>query len=451
MLTRCLKPIAIAAMLLIFYGCSDPDVDIISDPAKPRPVPGKSCSGNVADGYCDKLSYLPGEKVKVYINATENISDCALTIFSLSKDSIFSIGSTLHKQEINSAEPWSDGFGYTITVEFTIPENTSSGIYTVQGVIPFIVKPITTVDLLVVYPSNTANGYCESGGKSLYTTDRATKVSFHRPIGLENFSAYSLAWFHKFPGLTTGFICDTDLEDYPTMSNTKVLCFVGHNEYWTRRGRENFDQFINGGKHALILSGNTMWWQVRYSGDYSQMICYKDKDTDPVADPLFKTIRWTDELLQYPTIASIGEDFNRGGYGTKSDDGWNGYKIINAGSPLLEGLNLTNGDVISCPTVEYDGAPIASFDGNGYPVLDLQTMGALKGEIIGFDKGFRSGETVGTFIIYQRSLTSGIIINTGSTNWCSSDGIGGKSGDQIKAITVNAIKKLINNDQVFSN
>ena len=30
----------------------------------------------------------------------------------------------------------------------------------------------------------------------------------------------------------------------------------------------------NTGGHALILSGNTMWWQVRYNEDKTKLICY---------------------------------------------------------------------------------------------------------------------------------------------------------------------------------
>ena len=40
-------------------------------------------------------------------------------------------------------------------------------------------------------------------------------------------------------------------------------------------------------------------------------------------------------------------------------------------------------------------------------------------ELIGFDRGYRVSETIGTFIGLQKTLTSGVIVNTSSTDWCS--------------------------------
>jgi hypothetical protein len=251
--------------------------------------------------------------------------------------------------------------------------------------------------------------------------------------------------------LKIGYIADIDLDDYQNLNNAQVLVLPGHNEYWTREARTNFDQFVNSGKHAIVLSGNTMWWQVRYSSDKTSLICYKDPNLDPEGNSLLKTITWDNATLQYSIISSLGADFNRGGYGLKSDNGWDGYKFVNSNSPLLEGLTLTNGSKISLPSLEYDGAPIKSFDANGFPVIDNDILKFNKIELVGFDKGFRGTETVGTFIVFQRTPTSGVIVNTASTNWCSSEGIGGHDGEKIKKITLNAINKLVNHQMVFTN
>src|SRR5690606_5306227 len=147
------------------------------------------------------------------------------------------------------------------------------------------------VDALVVYPSNTANAYAESGGKSLYSREgRPGKVSFHRPIAVESLSAVCLKWFSTLPDFTVGFIADSDMDLYDNIVNAKVLVIAGHSEYWTREARLNFDRFVDEGGHALILSGNTMWWQVRYTEDRSGLICHKEDALDPISDPLFKTI-----------------------------------------------------------------------------------------------------------------------------------------------------------------
>ena len=101
------------------------------------------------------------------------------------------------------------------------------------------------------------------------------------------------------------------------------------------------------------------------------------------------------------------------------------------------------------PTAEYDGAPIKQFDAEGYPTINNDLLGFYKIELIGFDLGFRSIQTVGTFFAFQKSLTSGIIINSGSIEWCSNLGIGAPDG-KVMQITKNMIDKLLNNSPVFT-
>ena len=202
----------------------------------------------------------------------------------------------------------------------------------------------------------------------------------------------------------------------------------------------------------MLLSGNSMWWQVRYSFDQRQLICYRDAKADPESDPLLKTIRWTESSLDFSIVKSIGGDFDHGGYGLKTDSGWDGYKIANPASPLLEGLNLKRGDIIKVPSEECDGAPIKDFDSEGFPILNNK-FNFLKFELIGYDRGTRAGkETYPTFIAMKATPASGIIINMGSTDWCSSTGMGHeKDGHALRTITKNAIQKLITGSPVFSN
>ncbi|HYF70318.1 MAG TPA: N,N-dimethylformamidase beta subunit family domain-containing protein [Ohtaekwangia sp.] len=439
--------------LLFLYSCTDEEIKKIpEEPVEPVPLPSNACAADVTYGYCNRMSYFPGEQVTAYLQGKTTVPTCALTIYDLAGDSIFSVPAGLKVQAIASNDPSRNGYGFLPSAEFAIPADLKSGVYTIENKIPFIVKPKADVDVLVVYPSNTANAYATSGGKSLYTTDRPPEVSFHRPIDIQHFSRYCLNWFHTLPDISVGYITDADMDDYSNISLGKVLCLVGHNEYWTRQARMNFDQFVASGNNAIILSGNMMWWQVRYSDDddRSKLVCYKSFENDPVADPLLKTALWNTDALQYPIISSIGADFDHGGYGLKSDEGWNGYKITNASSPLLEGTGLSTGDIIACPTTEYDGAPIAGWDENGYPILDIETMNVYKAELVGYDIGFRVTKTYPTFVVLQQSITSGIIVNAASTDWCSVNGMGGTSGQQIKTITHNAVFKLLNNEPVFT-
>ena len=148
-------------------------------------------------------------------------------------------------------------------------------------------------------------------------------------------------------------------------------------------------------------------------------------------------------------MASLGADFTIGGYGNQTDSGWNGYKILLPNSPLLAGTNLKKNDTVFCLTREHDGSYVIRYPGKD-PILDSTKMKAYRAELIGYDLGAIEKTTVHTFIVYQRTATSGIIINPASTNWCNTYGFGGRSGAQLKLITKNAINLLMTGQNVFS-
>lgn len=439
--------------LLIFLalaGCLPEDV-IQPEPVERLPVlPTLSCTPFIKTGYTEKISYYPGEQMKIFLDPRESTDICRLEIFSITGDSVYASESQIPIVREIPDDASENGYDFSVAAQITVPE-IPSGIYLIDKKIPFIVKTRETVDIMVIYPSNTANAYAESGGKSLYSQqDRPVAVSFERPIPLQSLSEYCLKWFDKLEDFRIGYVADIDMDDYEQINKSKVMVIPGHSEYWTRQARLNFDRFVDSGGHALILSGNTMWWQVRYSGDQKKLFCYRSADTDPVGDPLLETILWTDPSLEYPILSSIGADFSKGGYGLKTDQGWNGYKVATPSSPLFEGLGLKKGDIISLPSLEYDGAPISGYDAEGYPVLNKEELNFEKIELLAFDKGYRVTETTATFIVFRKTSTSGIVINTATTDWCSSSGMGGSSGHIIKKITFNALYKLVNDAPVFS-
>ncbi len=434
-------------MVLFFGACENNDLRM--SPALPAP-PAVACAFSYSYGYTDRVSYFPGETVKAFIQSKDNIPACKLDVYRINGEFAFSVTSPMSVQITRENAPSINGYGLLPTVDIKLEPNLKSGIYLIERQTPFVVKPLTPVDVLVVYPSNTANAYCESGGKSLYTiTDKPSAVSFLRPIPVPFNAEYGLKWFSSLPDYKIGFVADVDLDSYDNIQNSKVLVITGHSEYWTRKAREHFDRFVNEGRHALILSGNTMWWQVRYSQDRTKLVRYYLND--PETDPLMRTVNWCNQSLQYPIINSIGADFNHGGYGLKTDNGWDGYKIANPASPLLMGTGLKRGDILNLPSGEYDGAPISGFDTDLYPMLNPDSLKFNKIELIGFDRGSRFGkETIGTFIVFKRTATSGIIVNAASYDWCSARGMGGQDGDRIQRITRNALNNLLTGQPVFS-
>ena len=412
-------------------------------------VPFAEPSAVVIDGYADRISAFPGDSIELYLNASFKTT-YNLRLYDLSGKPVYTVRVPISPQVRSNVKPSENGFGYRLTKKVAVPP-VGSGVYMWDKTIPFVVKT-RRARTVIVYPSNTINAYCNSGGKSLYGFNssgslRAEKVSFLRPMPLPEHAEAFFKWMKKEGRDDVGYIVDSDLDEYNSIRKAELLIIPGHNEYWTFQARKNFDRFINEGKNALIISGNTMWWQVRYNKTKDQLICYRDAKADPIRSEKLKTINWCEPQLRYPIESSTGTDFRNAGYGLKEDEGWNGYKIISA-SPLLQGTWLSLGDILPCPADEMDGVPIVKLE-NGTPIVDLQRLRFQRVEIIGYDLVSRGGnQGVGTWIVFKPNVSSGTVINTASTGWCAEKGIG--SSRDIQTITRNMIVMLLNKQNVFS-
>ena len=405
-----------------------------------------SCGSSITDGYTDQISYKVGDTLSLFLNSESKLENYKIDITDLNGEQVGEITVNCNKQNVSNDQPYANGFGYVVSHKYIIPK-LMSGVYIIDGKIPFVVKSSEQKKILVLYSSNTENAYAFSGGKSLYdynsTQNKAsTTVSFQRPFELPFHSTDFLKWIVNQADYDIGYICDQDMDNYELIASADLLIIPGHSEYWTRKARLNFDRFIDAGNNALILSGNTMYWQVRYSEDGSQMICYKDLALDPIEDTLQKTYIWSDSSLQYSVLESIGLDFEHGGFGLREDKGWDGFKITNASHPFLKGLGLKNGDVLNIPSDEYDGTVLnVSKDSTKAELINEQNF--YKYELLGFDLGARSWNTNGAWVILQKRKESGVIINAGTTNWCNSDGINGEDGEIIQTITKRMIDSLL--------
>lgn len=405
---------------------------------------------SIYDGYVDRLSVLPGDSVTVYLNASA-ADTIELGLYDMAGQTVATFPVRVFPQEAPGPDAYEHGYKYKPTAKILVPE-LRSGIYLWDNSIPMIVRG-RSAKVTVVYSSNTENAYSASGGKSLYDynsfeTKKATRVSFQRPIPIARHSEAFFRWIVKQDLGDIGYITDMDLEDYAEIRRASLLIIPGHSEYWTLNARKNFDRFVAEGKSALVLSGNTMWWQVRYSADKTQMICYKSAEDDDVKSSQLKTTRWNDPTLGYPITRSIGVEFPLAGYGAKTDKGWDGFRII-AQSPLLENTTLLKGDTLKFVTDEYDGAPLQGWTYDSIPVVNRQALGFDRIEIVGYDRATWSGsDGVATWIVFKPSRKSGTVINTASTNWCAESGIG--INEDIRIITRTMIDKLLRKENVFS-
>jgi len=431
----------------------------------------------IVDGYMDKISYDPGNVANVFIKATSIFTKQKLYLYTVNNVIVDSVTVKLAPQKISkvySIAPWKYGYGYVVSFTYTIPHDLKSGMYNWGGKIFFIVKSAAkNADITIIYPSNTEAAYNEAGGKSLYpfnSTDltKSCQVSFLRPLSFYTINQVKILsdgimkWLNTLNGYSVQYVCDQDMDDFSEIKNSKIIVVIGHSEYWTREARLNFDRFVNGGKDAIILSGNTMWWQVRYEGANSHLVCIKNGPLDHIEAPLLKTVNWPDVSLNYPVLNSIGVDFIHGALTKLSPHGWYGYKIMLPHSPLLAGTGLNFNDTLSCKSSEYDGTLFSGFNKQGDPILDTTALGFSKIELIGYDWGIRPKDTTqkkgyGTFIAFKKNISSGNVINTGMNNWCAlyqapgwSGGFGGADSGKIKQITLNMFDLLLAHKNIYT-
>ena len=215
-------------VLTILYSCrEDPETEVTppvpNPPTQPPPptngLPTNPCAPTISLGYTDKVSYHPDETVTAYLQSSKVVDLCRLDIYDVKGVKAFSIASPLTIQEMNQDHPSTNGFGFNPTIKFPIPASVKSGMYFIENKIPFIVRTPEAVDLLIVYPSNTANAYEESGGKSLYSaSDRPPMVSFLRPIALQHFSTVCLTWFSDMKNVKIGYAADSSGRSRPRHS-----------------------------------------------------------------------------------------------------------------------------------------------------------------------------------------------------------------------------------------
>jgi hypothetical protein len=421
-------------------------------------------------GYTDKISYYPGETVSLYLSGPPN-SHQVIGLADVNGKIILSATAAVDLQTIGqdlTLKPWLDGFGYLKTTSVQLPGDLKSGFYRFPGDIPVICKSNNTAaDVTIVLPSNTFNAYCDYGGKSYYRPGdpnteaadyRSTVVSSLRynpvsPDSPGNFSESFFRWMTN-QNYNTRYIADTDLEDYAEIEGSKLLIITGKSEYWTRQARLNFDRFVASGKNALVLSGNTMYWQVRNNSDKKLMICYKGNNVDPLKNTLYSTCLWDTPGLNYPVANSIGANFNGGGYPLKVANPLNGFKIVKDSSPLLKGTGLKNGDLLHLPTVETDGAPVKKMILPGseeIPVIDNSKLNFHKIDLIAYTFSLNPNNDpgLGTFVVFQKTPSSGTVVNVASTNWCSTTGMGGIDGPKIETMTKNMIDGSLANSDLF--
>jgi len=201
--------------------------------------------------------------------------------------------------------------------------------------IPFVVRPRPQHKwrILFAIADNTYEAYSFFGGRSVYGFGRRhahtwvypSSSQYRAPYGFRvsflrgtapNFDGYGKKWqkwelpFLKWldrQAIKVDVCTESDLHLHgDILSGYRLLVIVGHSEYWSLLMREQVERFVKNGGNLAIFSGNTCWWQVRFEDDGDTMVCYKQKDFDPVSNEKQKTVNWKVPYLQRPETRLTG-------------------------------------------------------------------------------------------------------------------------------------------------
>ena len=252
-------------------------------------------------------------------------------------------------------------------------------------------------------------------------------------------------WFEKaYDPQEVTYLLDSDLEQADALDDSvAVLIVVGRSEYWSRPMRNTFDRFVDGGGRALLVCSEVMYWQVRLDHSRYQLIRYGEGDPHP--DPLLKTTVWHDPSLRYPVYPRTGCELRYGGERSTQEVGWSGMRIVCPESPLLEGLDLAENDVIRLPDATvWDGAPVVS--DNGKLIVDFGESVPWRHEVVGYNlvrSGGQRSQDIATslWIAMRSSPESGTVVHCGTMGWCGAHAIGGCGPDSEHIRTV--VMKMI--------
>ena len=418
-------------------------------------------------GYAHDLSCRTGERAVFCLDGPPSL-DAPVPVKALNGETVGEVEiEPFHGVPSRPAVPWRDGFGLPPRAEFTPAETLQSGVYLLDGTIPFVYRwEGDAASVAVLLPSNTGTAFNRAGGRGLYEesgTPAADIVSFHRPLEpgmLMNGCMPFLHWFCDGNPYRddTAYLIDSDLEDPRALHGIEVLVILGRSEYWTRAARECFDAFVDSGGRALLLCSEIMHWQVRLDLERHQLVCPKGRDNH--SDPLLRASMWHDPSLEYPILPRTGCELWYGGSAAvDSGIGWGGMRIVRAESPLLRGSDLAEGDLIPLPdTTEWDGAPVWH-GADGSIEVDFGTLEPWRYEVIAYNlvrpavsKPPPGQPATSLWIVLRRTPRAGTVIHAGCMAWCGNRAVGSAAPkcERNRHIILNMLRALHEDAWLFS-
>jgi hypothetical protein len=338
------------------------------------------------EGYSSQVSVLPGDSVDLHVS-TSPAARYRVEVYRLGWYG--GIGGRLEaclpasctsdengqEQPIPAPDP-DTGYldaDWVVTDTIRVPPSWVSGYYLAVlrltsgpaagkgSWVPFVVRApagLRSSAMLVQAAVNTWQAYNPWGGVSLYRDAAGanckgvcTRVSFNRPYDQTSpsFLDYELPLVHflEQSGYDVSYTTDVDTDRDPDeLLRHRLVVVAGHNEYWTKRMRDGFDEARALGTNLAFMGANTGYWQMRYASLRRTIVEYRIRRLDPEPNPALKTIRFRELVPPRPECELEGVEYVRSD--AESIGGQHDYAVVPAAlsDPWFAGTGFTASSVL---------------------------------------------------------------------------------------------------------
>lgn len=368
---------------------------------------------------------------------------------------------------------------WNTSVALYIPQNWISGVYVAvlsnaskfQSLIPFwVVEEKRPSDMLYISSLNTYEAYNDfpydpppsdptglpQTGHSLYDYNSAggtpaVKVSFDRPFGYDtqgpgdggvyDFEPELIAFIER-SGYDVTYTNEPVIDARPSdVLLHKVIVIGGHAEYQTMANYNALINARNSGVGLAFISGNEIYWQVRYEPNFGMdrriVVGYKVQEPDPVRDPRLRTINWRN--LGRPEQKLIGVQLPTNGFMN-----WGGQPWVpeNANHWAFVGTGLQADHPVKAEASGYEidayDPTVGKPDGTDYTLLSASPFINVNGIV------YTQNSSI------YRSLAGNWVWASGSMDWSWTLSPGGSSTGQqnnvrpaLQVMTHNILDRMI--------
>lgn len=423
------------------------------------------------DGYLSSFSVTKGQNINLFSSTTSSTYDLQIYRLGAHQQLVKSFSGIqgTNFSTPNTGTPWKNGANWANPFSINVSNNWSGGLYKAvlktgssRKTLNFTVKEnnLGSKSKILLLDNATTNvAYNNWGGKSLYTFNstsntKANKVSLLRPgqnKALRQQQEFT-AWTDNL-NIPIEHASMMDLQTNPSiLSHYDTVVLAGHSEYWSKSMRNAYDNFVQNGGNAVILSGNTMWWQIRLEGN--QQVSYKNAANDPLngVNNNLVTTNWYQNPVNDPENRSIGVSWRNGGFVNSqgflpASQGYGGYTVTDENHWIFQGTNLKNGDILGQKDTivgfEVDGALFNWV--NGVPVVTGADGTPLNFDILGYSPAATPRGTGNATMGIFKLQNGGTIFNAATVDWA--DGLWNLSNasiadSKVSRITYNALSRF---------